>query len=126
MDAEKLEKEISKQGIDPEKLEEKFSPGLHEKMEKYMAHKKHGFHSTHVEHHKDGSHTVHHHHEKPEHDVKHAVADLDGLHDSMEDHLGGAPNDHEAALDAGQHGIPEAQAGPAGLPGQVAAPAAGM
>jgi len=126
MDAEKLEKEISKQGIDPEKLEEKFSPGLHEKMEKYMAHKKHGFHSTHVEHHKDGSHTVHHHHEKPEHDVKHAVADLDGLHDSMQSNLG-EPNPGEAQANEGLHGVPAPQAGPAGLPAQAApAPAAGM
>lgn len=79
--------------------------------------KHHKFHHTHIEHHVDGSHTVHHQHENPEHDVKHAVADLDSLHDSMEDHLG-EPNDGEAEAEAGQHGVPNAQAGPAGLPMQ--------
>lgn len=78
--------------------------------------KHHKFTHTNVEHHKDGSHTVHHIHEDgPEHDVKHAVPSLDHLHDSVQDHLG-APNAGEAAANAGDHGVPAAAAGPAGLP----------
>jgi hypothetical protein len=90
--------------------------------EKKKKHAGHGFTHTHVEHHKDGSHTVHHQHEDgPDHDVKHAAASLDHLHDSMQDHLG-SPNPGEAAADAGDHGVPAEQAAPAGLPG-AAAPA---
>ena len=56
---------------------------------------------THIEHHADGSHTVHHEHEDGSmHDVKHAVADLDGMHDSMQDHLG-TPNPGEAEANEG-------------------------
>ena len=85
-------------------------------------HAGHGFTHTHIEHHADGSHTVHHQHEEGmEHDVKHAVANLDGAHDSMQDNLG-TPNPGEAAADMGQHGVPPAIAGPAGLP--APAPAA--
>lgn len=52
-------------------------------------HAGHGFTHTHIDHHSDGSATIHHQHEDgPDHDVKHAVADLDGIHDSMEDNLG--------------------------------------
>jgi len=83
-------------------------------------HAGHGFHRTSVEHHKDKSHTVHHQHESgAAHDVKHAVANLDGVHHSMEDNLG-QPNPGEMQANAGDHGVPQAQAGPAGLP---AAPA---
>jgi hypothetical protein len=79
--------------------------------------KHHKFSHTSVEHHKDGSHTVHHHHEDgAAHDVKHAVADLDGMHDSMQDHLG-APNPGEAAANAGPAaGAPLPAAAPAGAP----------
>ena len=50
--------------------------------------KAHGFKHTNVEHHADGSITVHHVHKDGMHkDVRHAVANLDGLHDSMEDNL---------------------------------------
>jgi hypothetical protein len=78
--------------------------------------KKHGFHHTHIEHHKDGSHTIHHEHEEgPHKDVKHAVADIDGAHDSLQDHLG-SPNEGEEAANMGQHGVPQEQAVPAGLP----------
>lgn len=50
--------------------------------------KKHSFSSTEVEHFDDGSGVVHHVHEKdPKRDVKHAFADLDELHDSMQEHL---------------------------------------
>ena len=78
--------------------------------------KHHGFTHTHAEHHSDGSSTVHHvHKDGPKHDVKHAVASLDHLHDSMQDHLG-QPNPGEAEAAAGQHGIPEAAAAPAGIP----------
>lgn len=54
--------------------------------------KKHGFLSTDVEHHEDGSMTVRHTHQVPEKSVSHAAADLDGLHDSLQDHL----NDEQA------------------------------
>ena len=84
--------------------------------EKKKKHAGHGFTHSHIEHHKDGSHTVHHVHEDGPHaDVKHAAADLDGVHDSMEDHMG-TPNPGEAEANAGDHGVPAPQAGPAGLP----------
>lgn len=75
---------------------------------------KHGFTHTHVEHHSDGSHTVHHVHKNPEKDVKHAVADLEAVHQSMHDNLEG-----EAS--------PEAATGPA-APGTAvsSAPMPGM
>ncbi len=83
---------------------------------KKKKHAGHGFKRTHIEHHHDGSATVHHEHEDgPEHDKKHAVADLDAMHDSMQDHLG-QPNPGEAEAEGGQHGVPAAIAGPAGLP----------
>lgn len=50
--------------------------------------KKHKFSHTHVELHEDGSASIHHVHEDGSHkDVKHAVGDLDGVHDSFEEHL---------------------------------------
>ena len=85
----------------------------------------HGFtHST-IEHHSDGSHTVeHHHHEGPHKNVRHAAMHLDHVHDSFQDHLG-MPNPGEAEADGGQHGVPAAQAGPAGLPMPGGAPMPG-
>lgn len=81
-----------------------------------MAKKHHKFHSTHISHHDDGSATVHHMHEDgPHKDVKHAVGDHDGMMDSMMEHTS-APNPGEAEADMGQHGVPAAVAGPAGLP----------
>jgi hypothetical protein len=75
--------------------------------------KKHKFTHTHIEHHEDGSHTVHHvHKDGPEHDVKGAVADHDGLMDHM--------MDHTSAMNPGEA---EANAGPAG--GAAPAPAMG-
>lgn len=47
----------------------------------------HKFVSTEIEHHDDGSATVHHMHEDPTKCVRHAVADLDAIHDSLEDYL---------------------------------------
>jgi len=77
----------------------------------------HGFTHTTVHHHADGSHTIqHHHHEGPHKDIHHAVADHDGMIDSMMDHTS-APNLGETQANAGP------QAAPAGIPG--AAPAAG-
>lgn len=78
--------------------------------------KGHKYHHTRVEHHKDGSHTVHHAHDEGVHkDVKHAVSNLDGVQDSIEDNLG-TPNAGEAEADQGNHGIPAEQAEPAGIP----------
>lgn len=82
--------------------------------------KKHPYSNTHIEHHKDGSHTVHHVHEHDsKKDVKHAVADLDGAHDSMEEHLG-EPNEGEAQAPAAA-----APAAAPGMAGAAPAPAAG-
>ena len=101
-----------------------------EKKEEHKAkHAHHGFSETHMKHHHDGSITVKHmHSEGPHKDVEHAVADLDGAHDSMQEHLG-MPNPGEAEADAG----PEAAAAGAGAAGAApmpaaagAAPAAGM
>jgi len=89
--------------------------------------KGHKFRHTHIEHHDDGSATVHHQHEEgPEHDVKHAAANLDGVHDSMEDNLG-QPNPGEAEANAGSDAqaagaapagpVAAVPAGPAGMPG---------
>jgi hypothetical protein len=97
-----------------------------EEKEKKKKHAGHGFTHTHVEHHKDGSHTIHHQHEDgADHDVKHAAAGLDNVHDSMQEHLG-SPNPGEAAADGGDHGVPDAQAAPAGLPGAAPGAAAGV
>lgn len=50
--------------------------------------KKHGFTRTRVEHFSDRSHAVHHVHGDGSHkDVKHAAADLDAVHDSMQENL---------------------------------------
>jgi hypothetical protein len=85
--------------------------------------KKHHFSHTHIEHHADKSHTVHHVHESDSSkDVKHAVPDLDAVHDSMQDHLG-EPNPGEAQADMGDHGVPPAIAGAAGLPAPGGTPA---
>jgi len=95
-----------------------------EKKEEHKAkHAHHGFSETHMKHHHDGSITVKHmHSEGPHKDVEHAVADLDGAHDSMQEHLG-MPNPGEAEADAGSEA---AAAGAA--PAAAAAPpaAAGM
>lgn len=79
-------------------------------------HAGHGYTHVHVEHHKDGSHTVHHRHEDGAHkDSRHAASNIDGVHDSIEDHEG-MPNPGEAEADAGDHGVPAAAAQQAGLP----------
>lgn len=49
--------------------------------------KKHKFTDTHAEIHDDGSMSIHHmHKDGPEKDMKHAVLDVDGLHQCLEDH----------------------------------------
>lgn len=58
-----------------------------EKAPEKKKHAGHGFKETHIRHHDDGSHTVRHIHEAGE-DKEHAVSDLDGVHDSLQDHLG--------------------------------------
>jgi|SRR5579859_588737 len=50
-------------------------------------HAGHGYTRTTIEHHDDGSHTITHEHEDGKSHKKHAVTDLDGIHDSMENHL---------------------------------------
>ena len=61
--------------------------------------KKHGFTHTHIDLHDDGSASIHHvHKDGPEHDMKHAVADIDGIHDCLEDHCN--PEKMEKDLEA--------------------------
>lgn len=49
--------------------------------------KKHGFTHTHIDLHDDGSASIHHvHQDGPDKDMKHAVPDLDGVHECLEDH----------------------------------------
>lgn len=95
--------------------------------EKKKKHAGHGFTHSHVENHADGSHTVHHVHEDgPHKDVKHAVSDLDSVHDSLQDHLG-TPNPGEAQAQVGPAAAPAAMpaaapAAPAAMPGGPAGP----
>lgn len=61
-------------------------------------HAGHGYHKTEIEHHSDGSHTVRH-HVHPDHmhemkDKSYAAADLDGVHDGLQEHMG-TPNPGE-------------------------------
>lgn len=82
-------------------------------------------HKIRIDHHSDHSHTKHRHykHDDGSKSVESSAhADLDGVHDSLQDHMG-VPNPGEQAADAGQHGVPAAQAAPAGLP--MPAPAGG-
>ena len=82
-----------------------------------MDHKKHGRHThTTIHHHTDGSHTMDRHHEDG-HTVSSAHADLDGVHDALQEHLG-QPNAGEEAAEMGQHGVPGPMAQMAGLPPQ--------
>jgi hypothetical protein len=77
----------------------------------------HPYKSTHITHHTDGSHTMHHEHATDSSkDKHHAVADLDAVHDKMEENLG-TPNTGEAEAPAGEQAAP-------GTPG--AAPEPGM
>lgn len=59
--------------------------------------KRHKFSHTNIELHPDGSATVEHVHESnPVKNVKHAVADTDGIHDSLQDHLNPVEVEEEA------------------------------
>ena len=72
-------------------------------------HAGHGFTHTHVDLHDDGSATIHHTHaDGPMHDIHHAVADLDGVHDSMQEHLNPEYKDEESAEEHIHPGIHEA------------------
>lgn len=73
---------------------------------KKRAHAGHGYKSTHIDHHDDGSHTVRHEHEDGVSHKSYAKADLDQLHDGMQDNLG-EPNPGEAEADNGNSGIQE-------------------
>lgn len=83
-------------------------------------HKKKKHTHTTVDHHGDGSHTSHKHFDDGSKESA-GHANLDGVHDMLQE-AQGSPNPGEAAADAGQHGVPAPIAGPAGLP---AAPAGG-
>ena len=90
----------------------------HEKKEgKKKPHAGHGFLRSKHEYHADGSMTHHFEHESgPDRDVKHATADLDGMHDSLEDNLRPEGNPGEAEANAGQSGVEEAPGAPGGAP----------
>jgi hypothetical protein len=82
---------------------------------------------SHVKHHPNGSKTVKHIHDMSHPDNEgmpsmsgddetvHAVENMDGVHDSLEEHAG-EPNPGEPEADAGQHGVPSDMAQKAGLP----------
>jgi hypothetical protein len=65
--------------------------------------KHHEFSHSTVHHHSDGSHTMHHHHPDPAKDVEHAVADHQGMMDSMQANLG-APAEEAAEAAPGMPG----------------------
>lgn len=83
------------------------NPMAEEKKEaKKRPHAGHGYKRTTVDHHDDGSHTVRHEHEDGVSHMSYAKADLDQLHDGLQDHLGEA-NPGEAEADGGNSGIEE-------------------
>ena len=87
--------------------------------------KRHNFTHTHIELHDDGSATIHHQHMDPSKDVKHAASDLDGIHDSLQEHL----NPDEVEKKVSSKGIdPEAleEAVSPGIHEKVAKMAAGV
>ena len=65
--------------------------------EKKKKHAGHGHKSTHIEHHGDKSHTVRHTHEDGT-EKSYAAADLDGVHDGLEEHMG-EPNAGEGEVE---------------------------
>jgi hypothetical protein len=90
---------------------------------KKKPHAGHGYTHSSVQHHGDSSHTVTHHHEDGSHkDMTHAVTDLDGVHDSLQDHLG-TPNPGEAEANAGP--TPAPGSAPMPMPGAPGMPAPG-
>ena len=83
-----------------------------------MAKKKHPYKHSHISHHADGSATVKHEHEDGVSHSEHAVENLDGVHDSLESHLG-EPNEGEGETEtAATPGAAPAAAMP--MPGQGA------
>jgi hypothetical protein len=71
-------------------------------------HAGHRFTHTEIELHHDGSATIEHHHEKgPDHNVRYAVSDLDGMHDGLEDNLRLPEKDEEALEEKIHPGIHE-------------------
>jgi hypothetical protein len=78
--------------------------------------RKHGFTHVNIEHHGDRSHTVHHvHGDGSGKDVKHAAADLDAVHDSMQENLNPAAPAASAAAPATGAAMPSQ----APMPGPV-------
>lgn len=70
-----------------------------------MAHAGHGYTETHIRHFDDGSHAIEHRHEDGVSHKEHAKEDLDGLHDSLEEHLRHPKNEDkiEEAIHPGLH-----------------------
>ncbi len=90
--------------------------------------KKHRFTHTHIDLHDDGSASIHHTHmDGPDKDAHHAVSDLDGIHDCLEDHCNpeeiekevkAKGKDPEALEEKVSPGIHEKVAEMAGLKGE--------
>ena len=60
--------------------------------------RKHGIARTIIEHNHDGSHQVEHHHiDARRESSKHGIADMEALHDHLEEMLGGRPSKEELA-----------------------------
>lgn len=60
--------------------------------------RKHGIARTVIEHNHDGSHQIEHHHVDPRREpAKHGAPDMEGLHDHLEEMLGGKPTAAEMA-----------------------------
>jgi hypothetical protein len=83
---------------------------------------------THVEHHYDregkpAGHTVRHQPDDGSGEISHAAADLDGVHDSMEEHVGEPNHDEGGMMAAAQPGA--AAAGPQPAPMAAAQPPMG-
>ena len=72
-----------------------------------MAKKKHPYKHSHISHHADGSATVKHEHEDGVSHSEHAVENIDGIHDSLESHLG-EPNEGEGETAATPGAAPAA------------------
>jgi hypothetical protein len=75
---------------------------------KKKPHAGHGYLRTIIDHHGDLSHTVRHEHEDGKSHKSYAVADLDAVHDGLEDHLGEANGGEDEDIDGKKYANEEA------------------
>ena len=84
-----------------------------------MTKKKHSYKRTEIEHHADRSHTVRHIHAEPSKSKSYATADLDGVHDGMQENLNPpeppAPTTPPLPAPAGAPGPAMSPGGPQGV-----------